>query len=156
MKKQPLSGEKLIAKAKEHAKAWNAFREMMIGVYSWERLLQEAQALELPYRSHMLSKLKKEGLLVSSQRSQWHFRKDTPIHYSIVIKCIEYQREIDAKRRTPEKYPKDIVDLGLPGPIKEGTFKPNLLPETIWTDEMLVTELRARGYEVKATKIIEL
>ena len=133
--------EKVIATAKGYAQVWNTFRLETTDVLQLSDLKTAAKLKKMPYVEKIIPLLGKHGHLIRLEGGQevpWAGRRkivckfsDKPIHYSLFTQIIENQRRANKTER-------QVVSL-----------------ECI-SDEALVKELRDRGYEVSATKLIEL
>lgn len=133
--------EKVIGTAKRYAQLWNTFRLETTGILQLSDLKKEAKLKKMPYIEKAIPLLGQHGHLLhldGGQEVPWAGRRkivckfsDKPIHYSLFVQIIQGQKRVNKIER-------------------------RVVPLEHISDEALVKELRDRGYEVNATKLIEL
>ena len=165
-----------IQKAKDSAERWNSFRLSITRPLSYQELTSEARKAGLPYYVRVLSFLYNNGKLIKSGKYMGanyniydkYLLSKEPIHYSVLldIQIEASQGSIkNAKDREMNKTDNKAIvtetrptGISIVRPIQIPTtrIEPELISLSKIPDIKLVAELRLRGYEVTAKKIIEL
>lgn len=126
---------------------WNLFRMHNTSALTMQEWNERMNSKNMPYRVHMIRTLKKHNIFISSVKGMWRFAKETPIPLHVVEEAIQYQRDVDKKRRhTPKVAPK----------VEEPTIEDTRISLKCFTNAELAKELRDRGFELIAIRHEEL
>ena len=163
-----------IQKAKVGAEMWNNFRLSITKPLTYKELTREARNAGLPYYVKVITFLYNNGKLIKSGEYMGenfkiydkYLLSKEPIHYSVLLDIqisasqeaiknakVREMNKTDNKAIVAEMRP-IIPSIGRPVPITQSN--PELISLSKIPDVKLVAELRLRGYEVTAKKIIEL
>jgi hypothetical protein len=125
--------------------------------FTWFDYKEVAQSLNAPYYIAVFSTLKENGMFIDKGGYSYTFAAD-PIHYSFFEKHNPREYMIKNKRRVfqeEEVKKNDLQSLNQhPRPTSPKYPKENNF--SVFSDAEIVAELRKRGYEVSAKKVIEL
>lgn len=155
-----ISKEKMEERLKSHARAWNEFRILneMTRFDSMTDICTLAREKGLPYAFIVPYDLQSQGAIVLD--STGYRLTNKPIHYSVLARAKESasssrQRQRDALKAYTEQATLfggrvDYMPSGDDGKKEDTTLLTNA------SDFVLVEELRRRGYDVTASKLIEL
>jgi hypothetical protein len=165
-----------IQKAKDGAERWNSFRLSITKPLTYKELTREARKAGLPYYVKVISFLHTHGNMIKSGEYMGanfkiydkYLLSKEPIHYSVLLDIqiqssmeaienakIREMNKTDNKSIVTETRPAGI-SIVRPIPVPTTQSEPGLISLSKIPDIKLVAELRFRGYEVTAKKIIEL
>lgn len=156
-----ISKEKMEERLKSHARAWNEFRILneTSRFDSMKEICDLAREKGLPYAFVVPYDLERQGSIVHDATGYRLTNK--PIHYSVLARAKEYtnssrqrQKETLKAHTEPAALFGGRIDYAPSGGDGKKEDKTALLENA--PDLALVEELRSRGYDVTASKFIEL
>ena len=140
-----MNNEKIVDVCKRISKSVNSLNDIY---YTSESLQKELKSLCCPYYIRASGVVLKSGVSLAKEGRTISFKINKPVHYSQFIPTIRkrFEQRLMSKNYTSTRNEDDTKEIELENFLNIHTF----------SDSELVKELRDRGFEVSATKKIEL